>query len=1154
MLKRLFLVLSIFFLVLSFLFVPKKVQAADNSFVNIVNPVRGADFWDLKGQKPVDSVLGEAEILKQANLPATWLIRFDALNDNQVTDVIKNLPQNHEIGLFLEVTPTWTKAANVNYKSSGSWHGAGSAFLTGYEPSEREKLIDSAFDNFKRIYGYYPKSIGAWYIDSYSLSYMQKKYGIVGALIVADQHSTDSYQIWGQFWSTPYYPSSKNTLIPAQNSEDKLPVVITQWAARDPLNGYGKGVEESTYSVQPNDYIDYHNLGTNYFSNLLDIYTSQNLNQFNQIVVGLENTYSWKKYQSEYQNQINIISAKNKSGQFGVNTMKDFAGWYMNKFTGVSPTQVVVAKDPLGTDKFAVWFMNPFYRAGWVYNQDGSLFRDVRPYTEGRDEQCYSVSCDKLEFATFALWTIDEITRNQKFVLDPGKVKDIELAKDGQNYLLKYSNEAGRTREVTFMPRDIGVDGKVKSIDAFILDATSGSQGGQTTKEKYPESNIKVPAPNIPLFLGSILKFVLFLIFALFIPGFVLLGRTKELHILNRAFLSICIGIVGITVLSYLTGYLKIGWIAYLYIAVFLLIFISRRFHHDLKIDKSEIRFSKVSAAILLVIVAGTIFQSLAMIRSGWPYSFGLGFWGPIGHDGIWHQALINQLLQNVPPQNPGFAGNTLSNYHYFYDLLVAVTAALTQIPVLDLLYRFYPVLLSLLLGAGTYFLVMKLSKSKIAALLSLYFVYFAGSFGWMVEFIKQRHFGGESSFWANQPVSANLNPPFAISLVLLVALMVLVSYIRERNLRLGFLVALTAGSLIEFKVYAGVIVLGGLFATALLQFLQKRDLSAMKMFFGALVLSLVVFLPQNSKSGELLVFSPFWFVNSMINFPDRVGWERLALALQVAPLRGEWLKFFVVEGIALLIFIVGNLGTRFLALFSLPVFFKRRLWEMPEYLLIIFMSALAFLIPVFFIQKGNPWNTIQFFYYFIYFVAIFTGDALIAIRKHLPKYLSFVLLGILLIITPINAFVTFTSYLSSSSPSRLTGGEYAGLSFLHKLPDGVVLTYPFDKNERSKFNDPFPLLIYDTSNYVSAFSGKPVFVEDEIQQEILQNDYQKRLVEASDFFNGRDPKWSANFLKQNNIKYIYLPKIFSVSLDEESLNLKKVYDNEEVDVYVRQN
>ena len=74
-------------------------------------------------------------------------------------------------------------------------------------------------------------------------------------------------------------------------------------------------------------------------------------------------------------------------------------------------------------------------------------------------------------------------------------------------------------------------------------------------------------------------------------------------------------------------------------------------------------------AAILIVL--GTISWSLTMVKSGLIYDYGMGFWGPNGHDGIWHIALVKSLLRGSLDM-PVFAGEALKNYHIGFDFLLA--------------------------------------------------------------------------------------------------------------------------------------------------------------------------------------------------------------------------------------------------------------------------------------------------------------------------------------------------------------------------------------------------------------------------------------------------------------------------------------------------
>lgn len=1124
--------------------------AQSNAFVSIINPVRGNDFWDIGSQREDTAVLGQIDILKKFNLSATWLVRFDALDNGRIIDLLKSRFLDEE-GLFLEVTPSWATAAKVSYRQSDSWHAAGSAFLTGYERDEREKLIDTAFEKFQSIFGYFPTSVGAWWIDSYSLSYMQKKYGITGALIVADQYSTDNYQIWGQYFGTPYYPTKSDALHPAQSLESKLDVVLMQWATRDPVNGYGNGVMESTFSLQANDYIDYHDLDIEYFSSLIDIYTKQQFNQFAHMVVGLENSYSWKKYAGEYKKQIEVLATKKNSNQLSVITMKDFAGWYRKSFPQLSPEQLIIADDPLGSYKKAIWFMNPYYRVGWFLNQDGSLFRDIRQYIDGEEELCFKVRCDSVNFATSATRVLDDVSFGHKWLIDQGKISDFKVEKKGEEFIIGYKNEAGNLRKIGFLPRDIRIDEKIYSIDGAILNATK--------KENVASKSVVVEMGSLKWSFASVImkisKFLIFLTLMIILPGYLLAKRIfkRDMPILLRLFISVAVGFVMLTLLFYVTSLFKIKPLIFVYLAVSLFFFIRiKPLSAILKIFNSIMNGMKgrFNLILILVILIGTTFQVIPTFKSGLNFGYGMGFWGPNTHDGVWHMALINQLIRSVPPENPIYSGAALKNYHFFYDILVAVTNYLSGIPVVDLLFRFYPIMFSLMLGVGSYYLLMRLfenrigkKQAQIATFLSLYFIYFAGSFGWIVEFLRERHFGGESAFWVNQAVSFNLNPPFAVSLVIVIVLFHILfnlsNFLRIRSIILAVLIA---GSLIGFKSYGAVLVLTSILFVGLV----KKQFSYLLIFIGALLISTLIFLPNFEVTSSLVLFVPFWFIHSMVDSPDRVGWIRLTLAREAGFETNNWFKFISAEVLSLIIFIFGNLGVRIVSLFSL---IKIKSIVKDEKLIFIFIFAfLSFLIPILFIQSGNPWNTIQFSYYGLYISALVSGVVLLKVLK-LPKYISVPVISIILLLAPINSVVTANGYFGRNPHAFISVKEIQGLQFLSNQQDGVVLTFPYDEKLKQKIPEPWPILAYDSTAYVSALSQKAVYLEDEPQNAVLLTDYKKKSVASMDFFL-KPIAESINFLQENNIKYVYLPKIFNVRLDE-SLNIvKNIFENEEVVIY----
>lgn len=1159
------ILILIFFLFLSF-FLTSPAFAKSENFVSVVNPIRGADFWNLKNQKPEDVVKGQVQILKQYNLEATWLIRFDALSDQTILSLI---PTSDEKGLFLEVIPSWSKESGIEYHHSKSWHAAGSAFLTGYELSEREKLIDTAFDKFKKIFGVYPKSVGAWWIGSYSLNYMQKKYGITTALIVADQYSTDNYQIWGQYFSTPYYPSKKNALHPSQTLESKLPVVITQWAPRDPFNAYGNGVFESTFSTQANDYLDYHNLDTKYFSKLVDIYTNQPLNKFSHLVVGLENSYSWQNYKNEYENQIKTLVDKRERGQFKIIELQDFANWYQNNFPNLSPEQIIVADDPLGSFKKVVWFMNPYYRAGWfyitesgtssTYTIEGSVFRDIRQYIDGQEELCFKRRCDEVNFATTATRVLDEVSFGHRLRIDNGKISDLKVNKSEEKYLISYKNEAGTERKIEFLQRDINIDGKISSIDNIILEATRYQLENPKQQTNLQRGFFKWSFQSSIL---KLVKFLGFLIFGCLIPGSLLINKilnessfkTKQgVSFIQKMSLSLVLGFAIITLLFYLLSLINLKQIIFVYLfisvtyVINLIILMSKtllRIKNQRQFfDNFSLKVDKFHLLVIGLIVTGTVFQQLPTFKNGLIFPYGMGFWGPNTHDGIWHVALINQLTKTVPPQNPVFAGEVLKNYHYFYDLLVACASYITWVPILDLLFRFFPIIFSVTLGISTYYLTKSIFKNvlnletKLGRIFALYIVYFAGSFGWIVEYIKFKHLGGESAFWANQSISFNLNPPFAVSLLMVIAILQLISNKSKSSI---LTLVILCGTLISFKSYAAILIL----LTFLLVGLFKRHLQYLLVFLVSSVISTILFLANFSLNKQLIIFSPFWFIHSMIDSPDRVGWTRVTLARAAGLEQYNWFKFLLAETISLIIFIIGNLGTRLFALFSLIKI--KSIFDNTQYLFLFTLSSLSLITPIFFIQAGNPWNTIQFIYYFLYTSAIIGGLVFARIIIKIPKIIAVPVSLVFVLITPINSWASANGYLNYQPHALVSEGELEGLEFLKTQENGIILTYPYDKGIKAKITEPWPLSIYDSTAYVAALSEKAVYLEDEGQNQILLTDYNKRLVSSKDFFS----RPNEDFLINNKIKYIYLPKITNVRLSEKSLPIINTIENDEVIIY----
>src|SRR5258706_9603257 len=219
MLKKFFLITSLF---LFFIFTDQALAFKAETFVTIANPVRGPEIWSNPRQSPLDLPKFQYEQSTPSALPVTWLLRFDAVSDATMSAFFHNLievDKNQSLGAFLEITPSLTTAADVT---------SNRIFLSGYTIDDRKKLIDTYMQTFFTRLGFYPKSVSAWDLDSYSLEYLQTKYSVLTAMNCDDQYSMDHYRLWGGYLGSPYFPDKNNSLVPASSAGNRINLAMVR--------------------------------------------------------------------------------------------------------------------------------------------------------------------------------------------------------------------------------------------------------------------------------------------------------------------------------------------------------------------------------------------------------------------------------------------------------------------------------------------------------------------------------------------------------------------------------------------------------------------------------------------------------------------------------------------------------------------------------------------------------------------------------------------------------------------------------------------------------------------------------------------------------------------------------------------------------------
>ena len=555
----------------------------------------------------------------------------------------------------------------------------------------------------------------------------------------------------------------------------------------------------------------------------------------------------------------------------------------------------------------------------------------------------------------------------------------------------------------------------------------------------------------------------------------------------------------------------------------------------------------------ILLILLGSFTWVITMFRSGLKYSYGTGYWGANGHDGIWHLVVIEGLKKGNLLM-PIFAGGIIRNYHIGFDVLVAFLGKITTLSSSLLYFQIIPIVFALLIGFLTYKFIFLWTKSKIKSLLTVFFIYFGGSFGWLVELVRNGKFGGESMFWSQQAVSTLINPPFAMSLIfILLGLISLQNYLKKGKLHFYLISFICFGLLIQIKSYSSVLSLGGLFVAGLFEFIKNKNLKIFKVLISSIILSIIIFLPLNGGVGKIFVFKPFLFLETMMGLTDRFSWMKFYSAMINYRAGGIYIKAVIFYLIAFGIFILGNLGTRIISFFEIIKNIRN-----PKKIdwVFIFLTSVFFagiIIPQFILQSGTSWNTIQFFYYSLFSASILSGIWLGSLLEEKKKFSKFIMVLTILFTVPTTLGSLYFIYLPKNPPAFLSRFESEALNFLSRQePDGIVLTYPFDrvKADEADKSVPRPLYLYESTAYVSAYSQKQLLLEDEVNLDITGFDWKERKQEILKFYQSNDHEFVKDFLKKNNISYTYWLKGQRATLGESQLGITQIFENEEVKIY----
>ena len=369
------------------------------NIINIINFLRGmksqTDNIDL-----LAPIIQNIKLLKELNLKSTFLVQYDVMDSKEMVDALKNAGELFEIGGWLEIVEPLATSAGVEWRGRQHWdYHANVDFPIGYTPDVRRKIVDRYMERFYKVFGKYPKSMGAWLIDSITLDYLKEKYDIEAACICRDQYGTDGYNFWGGYYSHGYYPSKKNMLCPAQTKEQQIGLPVFRMLGSDPIHQYDSGLINEDGKIKPSawqkvitmepayplyggnpEWVDWF-LKNNYSGNNLGFAYTQ---------IGQENSFGWPRVEKGLRAQYAAVKKMSDSGKVSVEKLSESGKWFKSEFD-FSPVCSLPFGDDWSDEKAqSFWYYSRFYRTD-IYAEDGKLWvRDLQIFDENYAERYFN--------------------------------------------------------------------------------------------------------------------------------------------------------------------------------------------------------------------------------------------------------------------------------------------------------------------------------------------------------------------------------------------------------------------------------------------------------------------------------------------------------------------------------------------------------------------------------------------------------------------------------------------------------------------------------------------------------------------------------------------------------------------------------------------
>lgn len=361
---------------------------------NIMNFVRQIDErFENSTEKLLEFTAEQLRLINEYSLDNTFLLQYDALCDDNFTKLFKReATERTELGLWYEIVEPLASACGIPYNSENGWKWDWHivpGFSMAYTPVQRELLIDEAMRKFRAVFGYYPKTVASWLIDTHTLNYLARNYDISAVAICRDQANTDAYTLLGGYFNQAYYPSINNIFTPAQSKEMQTNIPVFRLLGPCPIHNYDNHKYSSEefkacrhtncFTLEPRWYIGSHEDASKW---LFDSYYGGESLGFSYAHIGQENSFFRHKEQifDGLRMQIELLIAR---GDVDFKKMGETGELFKKAYPAQTPATAVTALNNFDSvDIESVYYDCKNYTANLFRFEDKIFFRSIFLFDE----------------------------------------------------------------------------------------------------------------------------------------------------------------------------------------------------------------------------------------------------------------------------------------------------------------------------------------------------------------------------------------------------------------------------------------------------------------------------------------------------------------------------------------------------------------------------------------------------------------------------------------------------------------------------------------------------------------------------------------------------------------------------------------------------